>query len=166
MAYATPADVLARYDRNDVGQLVADDQRKVSAVDLETNYPLLTALNDAAGEIEAALLVGNRYTVVDLTALTGNSLSLLVSMNCDVAMRRLLNRRLGWSPEKAKQIREAADMQLEKLRKGENTFNIQAAMDAAEPVVDGPTMADFSNLNLWRDRTKNYFPPRFLPNGR
>ena len=87
-------------------------------------------------------------------------------MNCDVAMRNLLNRRLGWNPEKAKAIREQADEQLEKLRKGENTFNIQASMDAGEPVCEGPTMADFTNLNLWRDRTRNYFPPRWLPNGR
>ena len=157
---------MARYDRNDIGQLVADDGRKVSAIDLETNYPLLVALNDAAGEIESALLVSGHYSVDDLTALTGNSLSLLVRMNCDVAMRNLLNRRLGWNPEKAKAIREQADIQLEKLRKGENTFNIQAAIDAGEPVVDGPTTADLTQLNLWRDRTKNYFPPRFLPNNR
>ena len=57
--------MMLRYDRNDIGQLVADDSRKVSAIDLETSAVCLCALDDAAGEIEAALLVANRYTVLE-----------------------------------------------------------------------------------------------------
>jgi phage gp36-like protein len=170
MAYATPADLVARFDARDIGQLVSDDKIVVSTYDLNTNVPCLVALSDAAGEIEAALLVGNRYTVVDLQTLSANSNSLLVRMNCDVAMRNLCSRRFGWNPEKAKAIRELADTQLEKLRNGENAFNIQLTLDSAEPVVDGPTMADFvtgpNALNLIRDRVHNFYPPRWLPRGR
>lgn len=162
-AYATPADMMLRFDRGDIGQLCSDDKNIVSPQDLPNNPVCLTALQDAAGEIEAALLVSNRYSVADLQALTGNSLSVLVSMNCLVAMRRLTDRRFGWNPEKSKAIREASDTQLEKLRKGENTFNIQAAMDAGEPVVDGPTMAQFDSIGLIRDNINNFFVPRRIP---
>lgn len=170
MAYATPADLIARYDARDVGQLCSDDKTAVSTVDLPNNYICLTALNDAAGDIDGALMVGNRYSAADLATLTANSTYKLIRVNCDIAMRYLIDRRPGWNPEKAKLIREQAEEHLERLRRGENTFNIQASMDAGEPVVDGPSMLDFvtgpNALNLIRDTTKNYYVPRKLPNGR
>lgn len=166
MSYAAPADLMARYDRNDVGQLCSDDKRPVSEVDLPNNAQCLVALQDASGMVEGALLVSNRYAVADLTTLTGNSLSLLQRVTCDIAMALLINRRPGWNPDKAKAIRELADEHLEKLRKGENTFNLQASMDAGEPVTEGPTTLTFQQINLWRDRTRNYFPVRVLPNNR
>jgi phage gp36-like protein len=166
MAYATPADLISRKDRNDVGQLCGDDKRVVSPVDLTTNQPCLDALADASGDIEAALLVGNRYTVADLTTLTGNSLALLKRICCDIAMSLLLDRRPGWNPAKSKEIRDLANDRLERLRKGENTFNIQASLDAGEPVVDGPTMMEYDRLNLIRDRVKNFYVPRHNPNNR
>ena len=170
MAYATPADMMARYDARDIGQLCGDDKITVSAIDLPTNVPCLTALNDAAGDVDGALMVGNRYSAVDLATLTDNSTFKLIRVNCDIAMMYLLGRRPGWNPEKAKAIRELAEDHLERLRKGENTFNIQKSMDAGEPVVDGPTMADFvtgpNALNLIRDRVRNFYPPRWLPRGR
>jgi phage gp36-like protein len=170
MPYATPADLIARYDARDVGQLCSDDKTAVSTQDLVNNYICLTALNDASGDIDGALMVGNRYNAVDLATLTANSTYKLARVTCDLAMRYLIDRRPGWNPEKAKAIRELAEEHLERLRKGENTFNIQASMDAGEPVVDGPTMMDFvtgpNALNLMRDRARNFYPPRWLPRGR
>jgi phage gp36-like protein len=169
VAYATPADLMARYDRNDIGQLVSDDRRAVSEVDLTVNQPCLVALEDASGMVDAALFVGNRYTPADLVTLSVNSASLLTGIVCDIAMARLINRRPGWNPERAKAISELANSHLERLRNGENTFSIvnsNAAESAAEPVTDGPTTLDFNNLNLWRDRTRNFFPIRVLPNNR
>jgi phage gp36-like protein len=169
MSYASPADLIARYDRNDVGMLCSDDKRAVSEVDLPTNQQCLVALLDASGMVDSALFVGNRYSAADLANLTDNSTGLLKRVICDIAMGLLINRRPGWNPEKAKAIWELADSHLERLRNGENTFNIvndSSPNDAAEPVTDGPTTATFNNLNLWRDRTRNYFPARVLPNNR
>lgn len=163
MPYATPADLMARFDMNDIGQLCSDDKRAVSAIDLPGNYICLTALNDASGEVDGALMVGNRYNALDLATLTDNSTFKLIRVCCDIAMAYLINRRPGWNPEKSKAIREAAEMHLERLRKGENTFNIQASMDAGEPVVDGPTCFDYSRLGGLRDRVRNFFPPRSIP---
>ena len=118
--------------------------------------------------VEAALLVGNRYSVADLQGLTDNSLGLLKRVVCDIAMALLADRRPGWNPERSKALHEAADDHLERLRKGENTFNIQASMDAGEPVADGPTAMgyDFQHLNLFRDRATRFFGPRLMPFGR
>jgi phage gp36-like protein len=166
MSYASPADLMLRFDRNDVGQLCSDDKRPVSEVDLPGNAQCLAALADASGQVDAALLVGNRYSVADLTTLSETSTSLLKRVTCEIAMAMLIGRRPGWNPEKAKVIREMASEQLERLRKGENTFNIQASMDAAEPTTDGPSTLTYNQLNLWRDRTRNFFPNRVLPNNR
>jgi phage gp36-like protein len=170
MAYATSADLLVRYDRNDVGQLCSDTKNAVSAVDLTTDAVCLAALNDASGDIDGALMVGANYTAADLATLTANSTYKLIRVCCDIAMWYLIQRRPGWNPEKAKAIREIAEQHLERLRKGENTFNIQASIAAGDPVVDGPTMLDLvtgpNALNLIRDRVRNFYPPRFLPGGR
>lgn len=160
---------MSRKDRNDIGQLCSDDKRPVSEVDLPTNQQCLDALADASGSIDAALFVGNRYTPTDLAGLSANSNSLLIRITCDIAMMHLIDRRPGWNPEKAKVIRELAEGHLERLRNGENTFSIvgtNEAESAAEPVTDGPTTATFNGLNLWRDRTRNFFPARDLPNHR
>ena len=169
MAYATPADLMLRYDRGDIGQLVADDKRQVSEVDLVTNPQCLAALADASGAVDGALFMGNRFTPADFATLTANSQSLLVRITCDIAMSNLLQRRPGWNPEKMKAMTELAESHLEKLRKGENTFSIvgsNAAESAGEPVTDGPTTRTYNNLNLWRDRTRNFFPIRVLPQNR
>jgi phage gp36-like protein len=166
MAYAAPADLIDRFDQNDVGQLCSDDKRVISVVDLVSNQRCLTALNDASGDIDGALMVGNRYNANDLATLSPNSTFKLKRVCCEIAMMHLVNRRVGWNPAKAKEIRELAEKNLERLRNGENTFNIQASMDAGEPVVDGPTMQDYTKLNLIRDRVKNFYPPRYNPNNR
>lgn len=163
MPYATPADLLLRYDANDVGQLCSDNKRAVGSYDLATDPICLMAMNDASGDIDGALMVGNRYSSTDLTTLTPNSTYKLIRVCCDIAMAYLINRRPGWNPEKSKAIREQAEMHLERLRKGENTFNIQASLDAGEPVVDGPTCFDYSRLGGLRDRIRNFFPPRSIP---
>lgn len=168
MSYAAPSDLMLRFDRNDIGQLVSDDKRPVSEVDLPTNQPCLTALMDASGMIDGAMFAGNLYFAADLVNLTPNSTSLLQRITCDIAMALLIDRRPGWNPEKSKAIRELANDHLERLRKGENTFNIVNDLspnNAGEPVADGPTTMSYdqNHLNLWRDRATPYYGRRLMP---
>lgn len=163
MAYATPADLITRYDENDVGQLCSDTKNAVSPIDLPNNARCLAMLNDASGDIDGALMVGGNYNAIDLAGLTANSTYKLIRICCDLAMWYLIQRRPGWNPEKAKAIREIAEEHLERLRKGENTFNIQASIDAGDPVVEGPTTLDFQYLGLIRDSVKNFYVPRRIP---
>ena len=164
MPYASPADLVTRYDANDVGQLCSDTKNAVSPIDLPNNAVCLAMLNDASGDIDGALMVGGNYTADDLRLyLTPNSTHKLIRVCCDLAMWYLIQRRPGWNPEKAKAIREIAEEHLERLRKGENTFNIQASINAGDPIVEGPTMLDFEYLGLIRDNVRNFYIPRRIP---
>jgi phage gp36-like protein len=85
-AYATVADLLARYDRRVVADLARDENERPSPAALETDARVLAALADASGEIEAACLKGGRYSAADLAALTGMSKKLLTRLTCRIAL--------------------------------------------------------------------------------
>jgi phage gp36-like protein len=166
LAYASSADMTARYDENVLKDLSSDDG--TPAAQLATATAMTAALDDASGQIEAAVLVAQMYQVSDLTALTGNSLALLKQITCDIAMYRMLKRR----PEKyGKELVEAkkyCDEYLEMLRQGKRVFNVAANIAAGLPTVDGPSARVYERLNLLPDRTRNYYPARGsrLPIGR
>ncbi|MCC7424820.1 MAG: DUF1320 family protein [Planctomycetaceae bacterium] len=162
-SYATPAQIIERYDVRDIGQLVADDDTQVAAGDLDDNTVLLAALADASGDIEAALLAGERYTVANLEGLTGNSASKLVRLTCDIAMAYLYGRRPAHDPDKLKAFEERAAKQLERLRKGENVFNLAPQKEAGRIDHATPSAADISKMQLLRDRCPGYYPKRTFP---
>lgn len=166
MSYADAADLVARYDAREIGKLVSDDNHEVSLIDLASDPLVTAALDDASGDIEAALLVAKRYSVAELTSLTGNSLAKLKRLTCDIAMAYLMGRRPGRDPETLKAFEERAQGHLKLLRHGENVFNLADQQEAGLPDTGGPSTVDYDNLNLMRDRTKHYYPARRLPYNR
>lgn len=164
--YATAQQLIARYDARTVGDLASDNDDQVSVFEIPTDPVIAVALEDASGLIEAALSVGGRYTASDLEGLTGNSLSHLIRVCCDIAMANLYARRPGYNLEKVDKFQQIADKHLERLRTGENIFNLEDHREAGTPSVGGPSTVDYQNLNLIRDRVSNYYPPRRLPNNR
>lgn len=160
MAYASGANLLERYDARDIGDLVADDGTQITAVNIPTNTNVLAALNDASGEIDAALMVGNRYAASELSGLTGNSQYHLIRMTCDIAMARIMGRRPGRDIEKLKAMMELAESHLERLRNGENVFNLADQKDAGNPSASGLSAVEYSQSGLIRDRSRNYYPIR------
>lgn len=165
-AYATPADMIERYDARIIGDLVADDNTQVAAGSLPADAVLLKFLEDASGAIEAALLAGQRYAVADLTGLTGHAKEHLVRITCDLAMAYLLRRRAAYDPERAEAQHKLAERYLEQLRKGVNVFGLDEQIAAGVVEHVGLTTVDFQNLNLTRDRVLNYYPRRVLPGNR
>jgi phage gp36-like protein len=171
-AYATPADLVARYDARTLGDLAADGGLRVSEASLLTDDNIQAALDDASGEIEAALLQGQRYTVADLAGLTGNSAKYLARITCQIAFGYLWGRR-PWSEAWEDPRNEAmsrAKKALELLRTGENIFDVQAVKDAGVPESTGPTRVEIRNLNSIVDRCRlgrnGYYPVRVTPNNR
>ena len=158
--YAEPSDMLERYDANDIGDLVSDDGTQVSSTLLLQNVKLISALNDASGEIDAALFAGNRYTPTQLASLQGHSRSHLIRITCDLAMARLLQRRPGRDPEKLKSFLELTAGYLKDLRLGANVFAIATVLDAGNIEATGLSVVDYSTNGLIRDRTRNYYPAR------
>lgn len=164
MSYATPAEFLKRYDARIVGDLVRDNDEQATAAELIDDDNLQAALDDASADIDSALMFGERYTPSDLSGLTGNSQTLLIRMTCDIAMAFLLRRRPSKDADKDAARLELAEKHLERLRKGEQVFYRGEGVDHAG-VIDttGPSVVQLTNLNLIRDRTKNYYPERRLP---
>jgi phage gp36-like protein len=166
MAFATPTQMLERFDPRDIGELCADDSVPIDRITLLTDTVLQAALDDASGDILAALNVAGRYTSAELTALTGDSAKYLARITCELALSNLWGRKPLFRTEDRLKALEVAEKRLERLRKGEHVFAHANNIDAGTPSVDGPTTVGFENLNLLRDRTRNYYPRRVLPGNR
>lgn len=168
MAYATPAQLLERYDARVVGDLVSDNGVQVKKPDLLTNTNLQAALDDASGEIDASVLQANRYTTAQLTALTGNSAKHLVRLCCAIAIGLLWERRQVSDDEDEAQRETAqkrARQALDALRKGQTIFDVEVAKDAGLPHSTEPTIQKIESLNLTVDAARGHFyPHRRRPN--
>jgi phage gp36-like protein len=164
MPYATATQLIERYDPRDIAEMASDTG--IAIDDVGTDPNVLAALDDASGEVETALLQGGRYTVSDLTGLTGNSKSHLIRMTCDVAIALLFARRPLYAFERYEKARDLAEKHLDRLRKGDAVFNLSDMATASLPIVDGPTTVEYQNLNLVRDRVRNHYPRRYLPDNR
>ncbi len=160
MAYATTAQMLERFDARPIGDMVDDTDQQVPADELLTNPVLIAMLDDASGDIDAALSVGGMYTAADLASLTGNSAKHLVRITCEIAYAYLLRRRGIVPADEHQAAMELAESHLERLRQGVNVFNVPQREDAALIDTAGPSAVTFENMNLIRDRTHNYFPER------
>lgn len=164
MARSTVADLLLRYDANDIGDLVSDVGGQVSPTDLLTNDVALAAIEDAKGDVDSALVAGNRYAASDLTALTGNSLAKLKNLECGRAVYYLLRRRINVAnSEQVDLFDKWTREQLERLRKGENVFDLTEQKDAGVIDHTTQTIQSVDRMRLLRDQTRNYYPQRIYP---
>lgn len=160
MSYATPDDMIKRKSTKTLGQLCSDSGTAISEVGLATDDNLQAALDSASGAIDAALMQGGRYTSSQLTALTGNSLAYLVHICCEIAMAYLYARKPTYQVEDYKAALDLHDLYLERLRKGENVFNIAVVIDAGTPSSAQPSVSSIQEKQFLRDRVRNYYPHR------
>lgn len=164
MPYATVDDFLERYDVRDIGDMLSDNNVALTAAQCQTSKNLLAALNDASGQIDAAVMVGERYTPRDLRNLTANSAHNLIRITCELALLNLMLRRPGRvPPEQVKAMRELSQASLEQLSKGQAVFETSTAVTAGQPSITTITHQEYTNLNLLRDRAEGYYPSRQLP---
>lgn len=160
-AYATADDMIARYDSRTLGELVTDDGQRAEEVELSTNAKMTTALSTATGHVNAACLRGNRYTVAELEALTGESAEYLNDIVCAQAFWILWRRRPYGDDALRKAAKEEADMALEQLRTGDMVFDVDAVKDAGIPQID--TIARVTIGSQWElvaDKCRPSFYPR------
>jgi phage gp36-like protein len=133
MSYAQPADMIARYDVRRLGDLVRDDTTRATPTELTAPDPVLqTALDDAAGEIDASVLAGKKYFPSDLAGLTGTDKALLLRLNCDLAYGFLVMRRGYSAADAASQAPGFARALalLDLLRDGAKVFGVEANREA------------------------------------
>jgi phage gp36-like protein len=163
MPYATPNDLIARYDVNIVGELATDSGVPISRSDTLNHPNVLKSLLSGSGEVDVALRAGQRYTPAQLAALDENSREHLVDIVCAFAMAWLFRRRPGVHETVAKAIREIATDFKKQLATGVNIFGIvedASHLEASVPQVTGPTSAEIYDRNLFTARAAGRHFPR------
>lgn len=161
-AFATPADMLIRYDARTLGDLCSDSGVRLQESELTANAKLIALLSSATGQIKSAVLRGERYKVEDLEALTGESLAYLVDLTCRIAFWLLWQRKPYADDQQRLEAKKAYDESLELLQNGSHVFEITSAMDAGTPHVETVTRTEIANnWNLVADRCRGrFFPAR------
>jgi len=158
-AFATPADLLQRYDYRLIGQLISDTGSAQDSAAIITDPITTQMLADASGLIVSYALKGGRYSEADLAALTGNGLAFLERLTCDLALYYFVQRR-GLPVDKYPQVADAMDW-LVKLSEGDLIFpitaNIEAGVAQSEPILVETIVSQNFLTNSVR-----YFPtPRY-----
>jgi|GEM_PF-4082768 phage gp36-like protein len=152
-SHASVDDLLKRYDLRRIGDLVNDNDTRASEVDLKGNTTAgavtQTALSDASGMINSAILAGKRYKLSDLLSMTDESKALLKRLCCDLAYALLIARR-GYGGEDMVAMTSRAkesEQILEQLRQGDRLFEIEANQNASVPnqAVISKNISLFSN---------------------
>jgi len=164
--YVSASDLVARFDERDIQELVLDDNSDASVVDVSTNSRVETCLLDAEGEVVSALRRGGRYDADELAALTGSGQSYLKRIICEIGMLHLLRRRPMFRPEMLEAYEKVREGSLKAIQNGDSVISSAPEDTEAGLVhVDGPSVSEFNQANLWRDRS-NYFPKRIERSGR
>jgi phage gp36-like protein len=160
-AYATIADLISRRDERVIRQLATDRDEPLTHDEILASIVADEALIDASGEVEAAMIAGKRYSPDELSGLVGNSLGLLKRIVTTIAMACLYERKPGVHREIAEHYFKQAQEYLERLRTGQNLFNLadESNTNAAIPDLTAPTAVDVRNLNSFpAQMSDRYFP--------
>lgn len=132
--YITVSQFLSIKDSRDVGMLASDNNVPLTPTQLQTDPNTLAALAFASGELEAAVLASNRYSVADLQALQGNSQNYMLGLLADIAMFRMYGRRNGPQPSDMVIARYNQAMEvLMNLRQGVAIFAFAEVEAAGNP---------------------------------
>ena len=149
MAYASSTDFANRYDSRLIQQLSVDDNSTSSG-----GTVISALLDDAQAEILTATLKGSIYTAGQLTALVATGDTALVRLNCDLALKLLVGRRVGGIPPALTDLIKRAEDMLDALRSGKRVLNIAINRQADGPAIVVSTGLEQSNAG---DITQNEF---------
>ena len=158
--FVTPSDMIERYDFRMLLRLCFDDDDKHNKSDLEESSVLITAIDDALGELKAALTVAQMYTPEQIARFTPDSQALARRIVCELALSFLYSRRGGEARETIKELRFSSEEYLDKLRKGERIFSIRGSAEkerAGHPQLIEPTCVQLQNQNGIVHRAQSYF---------
>ncbi len=128
--WATGEDLIVYYDAQTIGAMLRDDKTTVANADVPTHPVVLRMMLLATGAVNSALMQSKRYSADQLTALPLASREHLKNITCAVAMWHLGERRLPSNPDRQEAARKLAESHLERLRKGELVFDVDANKEA------------------------------------
>lgn len=151
--YCDGAAFLIRYDWRTVADCLSDDNEPLAEAAVPTNTKLLSILRECSGKLEAAAMMGGKYTPEDLGLLTGNMAQWLASIVADMAAPRVLGRRFVEFPDYAERLKEAEGV-LVALSKGELLFGLQENIDAGllDSEVETPQQVEDRQMITYQSR--------------
>jgi hypothetical protein len=149
--YLPVAQFLRRVDQTIVAQLCSDDpDNPVEVGDLASDDNLAAAIMDAEGEVEAAALLGERYTKEDLQALAASTTAAatgkLWRLISDIAWVLLWERRPNKNLPPPPSL-ERSNAWLEQLALGKRIFGFAEAADAGLMDIQTETATDVQERN-------------------
>jgi hypothetical protein len=122
-SYASQDDMIVRFDVRTLGDLLADNNVRLTSSQVQNSTVLAELLLQASGELETACIAGQRYLPADLSALRGASQSKLKGIVCSLAFQALMDRRPNIIAQEPKAIGKAFEL-LNQLRQGERIFSL------------------------------------------
>lgn len=166
-SYADASDLVNRYSAGLLGDLCADDGRRVTESELATNDKILTALRTATGKVRASIMQADRYTADQIDGLgdpgspyyNQESYEYLKDIVCRVAFW-LLWQRKPWddSSESGRRQAEADSKEaLKMLREGSEIFVLGTAKEAGKPKSVGVTSTNATTM--WSQTARGRFYP-------
>lgn len=157
--YCSGSQFLDRYDVRTVAECLSDANAAVQEAQVATNTKLLAILKGASGKLEAAAMIGGKYSPADLASLTGNMQQWVADIVADIAAPRILGRRFIEFPEFAERTKEAEGV-LAALAKGELIFGIQEVIDAGVMMDEVETSATVEARQMISYQASRYFGRR------
>ena len=128
-SYCSGAQFLVRFDVRTVAECLSDNDVPLDESSVATNTKLVSLLKGSSGKLEAAALLGGKYTPTDLAALTGNMAEWIADIVADLAAPKVLGRRFIEFPDFAERLKEAEGV-LSALAEGRLIFGLQEVIDA------------------------------------
>ena len=161
MAYANSQDMLERYDRRMLARLLFDGDLEKQDSDFSDSTVLQTALDDASGDVEAAIMFGGIYDQQAISNLTNSSLALLKRIVCDLAFCFLSRMKGADGTNSTQELQKSVESYLDRLRSGERLFMVngdQSRQTAGQVQLEVPTVYELRMFNGLTQRAWGYFP--------
>ena len=155
-SYITVADLYQAYDRRLIEELGTDIGGAGGMT--SSNERIQTAIERASEDVQMAATVGGRYTTDDLDTMKTDDRWALKGLVADLAVYRLVSRRMADIPEALREALRLANETLKSLRDGDAVFPIEASRTAGKPSISIITESQRSNLGMTSD--SEFFPAR------
>ena len=154
--YVTVAEFLDTYDNRLLEQLGIDSSSGRGTLDA-TNTILVNALLRASADLEASALVGERYTIDQLTEVKDDNSWILKGIVSDRAIYHLAKRRGGRVSETIRKVADSSEAMLERLRDGVEIFNLSES--AAAGVAAIAIVPTSTRIRQTMQAFTDFFPP-------
>lgn len=161
------SEFLKRVDRNSVGQLASDTGVPIPDAQLEAHANVVAVLRDASGDVEAAALVGEKYTSADLALIAAtdcNARGKLYRIVSDLAWVYLYERRPNKNEPEPPSLRRSL-LWLDQLSQGRAVFALAETLDAGHLTHETTTAAEIEERRGAVVQAARYFGRRADRNG-